>query len=289
MQSQWPCVCRLPPPRIHALGLVRMAASSGGQGASGSATSTAMPGFTSAGVLVTGMHWQTQVGAGAARQSQSEGAVPAALPAGDWPPPAAALTPERRAERRQREHSTSRTPPGVGARLRFDLERLTLHPEDHMEQDEGVPLAEQRLARARQEDAAESGASGPPPDSAVRGAAAAEAPARPALGGATAGPQPWPLPPTIAATGVTAMATGTAGEAAATAAAAAATAATAATTPAATAPAPAAAAPAPLATRDPSVQPCCPLCFTMCVSSSLLPSALMGIVSGWAGGDTRSV
>ena len=27
----------------------------------------------------------------------------------------------------------------------------------------------------------------------------------------------------------------------------------------------------------------------MCVSSSLLPSALLGIVPGWAGGDTRSV
>eukprot|EP00959_Pyramimonas_sp_CCMP1952_P383802 8043399-Pyramimonas_sp.AAC.1 len=32
-----------------------------------------------------------------------------------------------------------------------------------------------------------------------------------------------------------------------------------------------------------------PRCLTMGVSSSLLPSAFMGIVSGWAGGDTRSV
>ena len=55
---------------------------------------------------------------------------------------------------------------------------------------------------------------------------------------------------------------------------------------AATAPA---AAPAPFATRDLPIHRCCPRCFTMCVSSSLLPSALLGIVSGWAGGDTRSV
>ena len=55
---------------------------------------------------------------------------------------------------------------------------------------------------------------------------------------------------------------------------------------AATAPA---AAPAPFATRDLPIQLCCPRYFTMCVSSSLLPSALLGIVPGWAGGDTRSV
>ena len=34
---------------------------------------------------------------------------------------------------------------------------------------------------------------------------------------------------------------------------------------------------------------CCPFCFTVYVYSSLLPSAFLGIVSGWAGGDTRSV
>ena len=114
-------------------------------------------------------------------------------PAGEWPTLAAARTPERRTERRLRE--ASRTPPGAGAPLRLDLERLTLEPEARMEQDEGVPLAEQRLVQARQEDAA------------LQGAAAAAAPARPTLGGAAVRPQPWPLPPAPAASGARPRAT----------------------------------------------------------------------------------
>ena len=59
-----------------------------------------------------------------------------------------------------------------------------------------------------------------------------------------------------------------------------------ATAPAAAAPS---AAPPPVVTRDLKVHPCYPRSVTMRVCSSLLPTALMGIVPKWAGGDTQSV
>eukprot|EP00959_Pyramimonas_sp_CCMP1952_P441653 9246223-Pyramimonas_sp.AAC.1 len=45
----------------------------------------------------------------------------------------------------------------------------------------------------------------------------------------------------------------------------------------------------PLALKDPSVHPGCLPGFTTCIPSYTLPSALMGRVFEWAGGDTRSV
>ena len=63
-----------------------------------------------------------------------------------------------------------------------------------------------------------------------------------------------------------------------------------ATAPAAAAPSAApAAAPPPVVTRDLKVHPCYPRSVTMRVCSSLLPTALRGIVPKWAGGDTQSV
>ena len=59
------------------------------------------------------------------------------------------------------------------------MELLTLWPEARMEQDEGIPLVELRLAQARREDA---GTSAP-----VHEAAGTAIPVMPMLGGATGG------------------------------------------------------------------------------------------------------